>query len=280
MTLKSVRFACLVFTTPFATQILAAVPEPPSNVILDDEPASSIDLSLIFHEGLEGPVLALDPKDGTLRKVLDGAGIVEVSSTRARENSRSLHVRIQKNGSTNIRQEARIKSPTDSRPIDGSTHYWYGESVYVPSTSSLVSDSVITQWHTHDPYSGHSPVLGTRIRNGNWYVSREATSHELQQIGPVQTNRWTDWVYHVVWRTNNTGSLQVWKDGKLVTSRSNLQTTASGETNQPYLLIGRYTSSWKSGSNTDRDGTVQESWHDAMRVCVGSSCSYGDVAAR
>lgn len=262
------------------TLVHAQAPKPPTQLSIDSEapPTSSADLQ--FNDGFEGTV----PTEGATghplyRVVSDGSGVVAKSTTHRREGSSSLRAQLTKDGTANFRQELRVRSPTDNQPMGGSGDYWYGESVYVPSGSSLASNSVITQWHTNNPTSGHSPVLGMRIINGNWTVTRSATdSADVDSVGPVATNQWTDWVYQVRWRPDNTGLIRVWMNGKLVYERTNVQSAWDGEADQPYLLVGRYTSAWKQSSNSDPNGTSHESWHDALRICQGAKCVYGDVA--
>jgi hypothetical protein len=262
-------------------QIAAAGPLPkaPKGLTIDGKPPLSRLFKLTFQDDFERGIPLADSDDThtLFKKVSNGTGLVELSAAPARENIHSLHVRLAKAGTSNFRQELRVKSVTDELPIDGSQDYWYGEANYIPSSSSLLSESVITQWHTHDPKSGHSPVLGTRIKNGRWLITRESTDFESQDVGPVDTDQWVTWVYHVRWRRDGSGLIQIWKNGRLIVDRSGLQTAYEGEVNQPYLLVGRYTSSWKQPSNSDSDGTMQESFHDALKICTGPECDLSAV---
>lgn len=259
----------------------AQAPKPPTMLSIDSEaPQAGSGAELQFDDGFEGSVPATgDGGHALYKSVTDGIGRLEKSTTHRREGSSSLRVHLTKDGTTNFRQEFRIKSPTDKKPMDGSEDYWYGESIYVPAGSSLESNSVITQWHTNNPTSGHSPVLGMRIIKGNWTVTRSATdAADVESVGAVSPGEWTDWVYQVRWRPDNSGLIRIWMNGKQVYQRTNVQSGWDGEAEQPYLLVGRYTSSWKQSSSSDPNGTSHESWHDSLRICQGVKCAYADVA--
>lgn len=279
-TLKSI--VLLICAAAAAAATFAATPRAPASLAIDGKPVKPSLIALLFQDGFETalPTVDSDRSHPFYRRVSNGDGITELSSTHRREGLYGLRVQLAKNGTRNFRQELRIKSVTDKRMSADSLDYWYGDSVYVPAGSSLQSDSVMTQWHTHNPNSGHSPLVGLRIRNGNWYVTRECTGTVSDLIGPVKTNEWTDWVYQIRWRTDATGLIRIWQNGTLVFERENVQTAWEGEPEQPYVLVGRYTSSWKLASNSDSGGVSQESWHDSSRICQAAGCGYQDVAPR
>lgn len=247
--------------------------------------ASGVPLS--FDNGLE---LATDlPPLGQenhplYKQTINGAGTLERSTTHAREGGFALHERLVRNGTVNYRQELRVRLATDNIAQANSHDYWLGISTYVPASSSLKASSVLFQWHTvkSDDGQNASPVIGIRIENGTWGLTREVGTRTGATMGPVATDAWTDWVVHVRWRANNTGLIEVWKDDVLVVGGAgwtNIQTGSTADWQMPYLKLGRYTSAWKWMKLTEEpNGTVHESWHDALRVCYEAACVYDDVA--
>lgn len=208
---------------------------------------------------------------------MNGKGIVDDSTAKKSEGKRSLHTRIVKKGSTNYRSEVVVKSPTDKVAMKGSPDYWFGCSIYVPSSSTLKADSVLVQWHTHAK-SGVSPVIGLRIREGKWIITREVGDRKGAELGSVSTNKWTDFVFRIRWRVDKTGLLQVWKNGKRVVDMSKIQTGWEGEAKMPYLKVGRYSASFQYTKKVS-DGEVHESFHDALRIALKKD-AYDLVAPR
>jgi hypothetical protein len=239
-------------------------------------PATGATLPLI-DDGFENGI------DPNLYKVhVEGAGTLEIDSTRSREGGRSLHTRLVKSGINNIRQEVVLKKEADSArasPAQGSPFYWLGISIYIPSTSRIASQSVVLQWHTNTENSGASPVVGIRAENNQWRLTTWRAGITVFP-GPILTDQWTDWVFRILWRNNATGSIKVWRNGVLVKDQANVQTTWEGENMIPYFKFGRYSSSWRSAGDSDPNGAVHETWHDAVRLAFGNDATYEDVAPR
>ena len=209
----------------------------------------------------------------------DGTGTLEVDTAQAREGSHSLHTRLVKNGTSNFRQEFRVRTPIDNLPSSGSPLYWLGFSVLIAPNSYIGSQSVIFQWHTVTSNSGASPVIGIRMINNRWQFTSDSLPDEL--FGPTVTKgEWHDFVFRILWRNNSTGSLRVWLDGSQVLDKTNMRTTWGGENNIPWIHMGSYSSAWKLSGDGDPQGTVHEQWHDALRIAFDDNATYDDVAPR
>lgn len=207
----------------------------------------------------------------------DGAGILESSTTHAREGTRSMHTRVTKNGTANFRQEYRMRTPYDNDPSAGSEMYWLGFSLYVDPISTILSQSVIFQFHTVTSNSGASPVISVRMINDRWQFTSDSLPDEL--FGPtIVKGVWHDWVWQVLWRTNNTGICKMWLNGTLYIDKANMRTTWAGENNVPWIHVGSYSSAWKLAGNTDPQGTIHDQYHDSFRIVMDNNAAYGDVA--
>lgn len=226
---------------------------------------------LDFDDGFENGI-----DSGLYGSSSDGAGSLEAVTTQSREGGRSLHTRIVKSGTSNYRQEVRVKSATDSGSSAGSAFYLLGVSIYVPSSSVVGSQSVVLQWHTVEPNSGASPVIGIRLVNNQWTMTSWAAGSA--NFGNITRNEWTDLVFRILWRNNSTGVLQVWKNGSQVLSKQNVQTTWEGENRMPFLKLGRYSSAWKQSGDSDPSGAVHETYHDSIRILSSDSAVWTDVA--
>lgn len=232
---------------------------------------------VMFDDGFENGI------DPDLYKIgADGAGTIEASTTHSREGGRSLHTRLVRSGTTNYRQEVVLKMGPDAArntPAQGSPFYWFGISIYIPSTSRIASQSVVLQWHTIEDHSGASPVIGIRVANNQWRLTTWRAG-SVSFPGNIQTDQWTDLVFRILWRNNATGSLRVWKNGTIVSDKTNVQTTWEGENLIPYVKLGRYSSSWHQAGDPDPDGSVHETWHDSIRLAFDDNAVYEDVAPR
>jgi hypothetical protein len=232
---------------------------------------------LAFDDGFENGI----DDNNVYGKSTNGSGTLEVVTTRSREGGRSLHTKIVHAGTGDFRQEVRVRSSTDGNPSEGSPFYWLGLSIYVPSTSLIASQSVVVQWHEVNASRqgiDASPVIGIRLVNNQWTMTSWAAGGA--NFGNVARDEWTDLVFRILWRTNKTGSIQIWKNGAQVLDRPNVQTTWEGENEMPFLKLGRYSSAWKQADNPDPDGAIHETYHDAVRIASGDTAVYADVAPR
>lgn len=135
--------------------------------------------------------------------------------------------------------------------------YWYGFSVYLPQAwKEDFRAEVVAQWFaTRDKDLGErprSPSLALRIKKKHWVVTYRYDRKRLSvgntaPKGKVyktqyRLGRWTDWVFHVRWSAAADGLTRVWKNGRLVATRTgpNTYNDAVG----PVLKIGIYKAPW------------------------------------
>ena len=135
---------------------------------------------------------------------------------------------------------------------------WYGFSQYFPeSFISDTSEEVVGQWHDV-PDKGEivnrSPSNSIIIQDDTfkWQLRWDtdkimnngySQGHIYIDLGNVPKNQWVDWIVHIKFAHDNTGILEVWKDGVKVIDRQNLPNSYNDD-NYPYFKAGIYKWSW------------------------------------
>lgn len=132
---------------------------------------------------------------------------------------------------------------TEMQPLDdGSSEEmerWYGLSYFLTDWGADDGGESILQWHdtngTCPPLSlqiyANEIQLTSCIDGGNTYFA----------IGDVVSNTWMDIVIHVVWRTDDGGVLELWRDGEKLVDAHDLRTQSSGGS---YVKVGMNKWSW------------------------------------
>jgi hypothetical protein len=178
--------------------------------------------------------------------------------------------------------------------VPANSEQWYAYSVFFPpSYKQDPSGEIIAQWHDIPDWElGEGwkvPALGLMTENGRLYLSNLWDSKpvsakynnvpdgkETIDLGPYQTGKWTDFVFHVKWSYTSNGLLEVWKDSKLIVSRPgpNYYNDLRG----PYFKIGVYKGDWK---HQPKKSIVSQRdiYFDEVRV-GDASARYEDVAPR
>jgi hypothetical protein len=158
------------------------------------------------------------------------------------------------------------------------TERWYGFSVYLDNNYKVDANSreIITQWHDiPDVLLGETwrtPPLSLITKNGTWFLSQNWDSKQvtksgqgsknLTNLGLYDTEKWTDFVFHVKWSYKDDGLIEIWKNKKLVLSQTgpNVYNDFLG----PYFKIGIYPN-WKK--NNDQSKINQrEIYIDAIKI--------------
>jgi len=172
-------------------------------------------------------------------------------------------------------------------PID--SERWYGLSVFLPE--SYITDTIpesFIQWHNMPNfkrgeswarYKFQNPFR-IETRNGRFYfvhqfstIPEDANSpiaSKSYDLGPYQTDKWTNWVIHFKLSYKSDGLFEIWKDGKkaLALKGHNYYNDDSG----PYLKLGLY--KWGFLESALKERTV---YIDDMRI--GNELAvYKDVA--
>lgn len=233
--------------------------------------------NLIFHSNNEAST-TLSPcyntsftQWGSLQRYSKTYSVQRVSSPAARCGSYSVRFELRKtDGDIGWSKRSEACRYSKSEPQQRAER-WYGESVYLPS--EYVTDpapELVTQWHT----DAGSPPLALWTQNGEWRIT--VFGKYQTKLGAYEKNKWVDWVYHVKWSPSSDGLIEVWKDGKLVMSRTgaNIYSNSIGGA---YMRIGIYKWPWKSGSNPASTTTKRIMYVDEVRI-GGELATYYDVA--
>ncbi|MFD3513937.1 heparin lyase I family protein [Streptomyces sp. NPDC058657] len=138
---------------------------------------------------------------------------------------------------------------------------WYGFSINLASTwAHDTSAEIVSQWHQCDVgCPGGSPPLALMTDEGRWKIDFRG---EFIDLGAYTTGEWVDWVFHVTWRTDTTGLLQVWKNGERVVHRTGA--THDGGPRSPYFKFGIYKWDWNTGAPSSTSQRVM--YYDALRL--------------
>lgn len=157
----------------------------------------------------------------------------------------------------NYRAELRL------RPHAVGEHVWYRGQIFVPKDWQPSPLHVIAmQWHgTRDVFlfePGRPAPLQLSIIDDRWeitkawdqrFLSPASDDGQSQKAGravigqaPLATGRWLDWVFHVKWATDMSGSVRVWLDGDLVVDDQG--PNAHRDLIGPYMKAGVYVPEW------------------------------------
>ncbi|WP_184854792.1 heparin lyase I family protein [Streptosporangium becharense] len=148
----------------------------------------------------------------------------------------------------------------DEQPVNAER--WYGFSINLPSSwKHDVSSEIVSQWHQCDSgCPGGSPPLALLTDEGKWKIDFR---REIIDLGQYATGTWTDWVFHVKWRTDGEGLLRVWRNGQEVLNRTGR--THDGGPRSPYFKFGIYKWDWnRADKPSDTDQRVM--FYDALRL--------------
>lgn len=140
---------------------------------------------------------------------------------------------------------------------------WYGFSQYFPkSYESDRTAEVLVQWHDipdkgeHVDRSPSNAILASNDRF-SWVVRWDADKIMNNSkadglvdidLGPIPKGKWIDWVVHIKFAYDNSGILEVWKDGKKVIDRKN-KPNAYNDEHYPYFKFGIYRWEWGTGTS-------------------------------
>lgn len=159
----------------------------------------------------------------------------------------------------------------DEQPVNAER--WYGFSINLdPTWAYDVSSEIVSQWHQCDSgCPGGSPPVALLTSKGNWKIDFRG---EIVDLGPYATGTWTDWVFHMRWRTDGSGLLEVWRDGAPVLTRTGA--VHGGGLRSPYFKLGIYKWDWNFA---DRPSNVSRRvmYHDELRI-GDERATYDDVA--
>ncbi|MEU9574777.1 heparin lyase I family protein [Streptomyces massasporeus] len=150
-------------------------------------------------------------------------------------------------------------SQRDEQPANAER--WYGFSINLASSWAYdTSAEIVSQWHQCDTACpGGSPPLALLTDEGRWKIDFRG---QFLDLGAYTTGVWVDWVFHVTWRTDSSGVLQVWKNGERVVNRTGA--THDGGPRSPYFKFGIYKWDWNTGAPSSTTQRVM--YYDALRL--------------
>jgi len=140
---------------------------------------------------------------------------------------------------------------------------WYAVSLYFPSsfTSDSIDDCII-QWQSLPDFTlgeqWRSAPLCLGVSNDKFFLDTRTSakrvnaqgdySYNRSDLGLVEKNKWSDWVFHIKWSYDNSGILEIWKNKTKLVSRINLPNSFN-DANYPYFKVGIYRYDWDKIAN-------------------------------
>lgn len=247
--------------------------------------------SVQVTENFDGPVFPLE-------KLNQSGNAPTISNEHSRSGTggsmKSYLNRL--SSSRSNRTEATIKWTSQHPASSIGEHFWYGFSIFLPS--SYVASPVweiVAQWHdTPDSWTvgrKNPPLTISTTRGGEggrWTIhdlwdaepvaadgSFKIDGNKTWDLGPYETNKWTDWVVHVKWSYGSDGILEVWKNGAKVVDY--VGPNCYNDKTGPYFKMGIY-KGW--GDRINPADTVSERtvYHDDLRIARGPSATFSDVS--
>lgn len=172
-----------------------------------------------------------------------------------------------------LRAELKQKFSSDS-----TGEMWYGFSHYLEDWISDPNPEVVAQWHEIPDFdlgeTWRSPPISLEIRNNRYTVkvlwaSKPVNTNKTKDgemfydVGPVESNVWVDWVFHIKFRYDSTGILEVWKNKEQVLTRNG--PNSYNDEHWPYFKLGVYKWPW-AGGGSDSPESQRVLFLDEVRV--------------
>ncbi|MFG1876473.1 heparin lyase I family protein [Sphaerisporangium sp. NPDC049003] len=198
------------------------------------------------------------PPSGFLTQIGNSHGVGVVGSP-VRDGSYAARFQLDRSDPITSSSKRAEITQSDTQPLNADR--WYGFSLNLPSSwVSDVAAEIVSQWHHCDTCGGGSPPLALLTQAGHWKIDFRG---EVIDLGPYSTGTWTDWAFHVKWRTDSNGVLEVWRNGVPVLSRSGA--TFAGGAHSPYFKFGIYKWDW-AASKPKSTLTQRVMYYDALRL--------------
>jgi hypothetical protein len=131
------------------------------------------------------------------------------------EGSKALRLEVKL---TDPQTKSSIRSELVQAAEGAGAERWYGFNMFLENWVDDNAGESVFQWHPDNSTGTATASLWT---SGGRYVFETNSSgrnlgSEYIDLGPILNNQWMSWVIHVKWATDNSGILQVWKNGALV----------------------------------------------------------------
>jgi hypothetical protein len=236
--------------------------------------------TLIFQSLMEHPQSGWNVSEGgDWSGVEAGPLSIKRSREKVRNGNYSAKFILNKSDPESGKSKRTELTDWNGRMTDPISERWYGLSMFLPT--SYITDpceEIVFQWHGVNALdlNGNSmkhPPIAMLTRNGCWELMVRGTKINL---GAYEKNAWTDWVLHIKFSYLSDGQMQIWKNGKLVLTRTN-QPNSYNDLVGNYFKIGIYKYGWKDGYPTTT--TSRSIFYDEIRIGNENS-SYAEVVPR
>lgn len=180
---------------------------------------------------------------------------IQLSNVVARKGQTAARFELTKNDILDFdgftRAEIRRTNETDGER-------WYGFSNFLPAdyTADPLAE-MIAQWHDVPDFilgeSWRSPPISFQIIKDHYYVnclwSASVINTDLTKdgeqktdLGPVDKNKWNDWVFHIKFSYKSDGIIEVWKNKTKIFTYNG--PNSYNDRSYPYFKIGVYKWGW------------------------------------
>ncbi len=237
----------------------------------------------IFQEGVEDinfPVLSADPTTGWLKywQETNSMFVSQPYSTLMRTDS------VSRSGKYSARfQLDRAEYPDNIKRINGGSELiwndacknpdydlaWMALSVYLPEWCYGIPEgapeSVVFNVHDYPLPCGTSSrwtnPMNIWVRNNRWILTITADKNDVQansgatlvtkeyDMGPIETDKWTDWAINRNWTIADDGFVKVYKNGKLLVDHRGPNWYGGNFAKLPYIKMGIYKWPWLNSWN-------------------------------
>lgn len=256
---------------------------------------------LIWWDDFESQKLGAAPSkkangNGVFHTTLGNPGVVD--NQHARRGQKSFRAYLNRDRSKlSFRTETVPRGGVDDiRKIPMGEEMWYGFSVYIPEdyVADFSATESIANWHGDNSVlpkkvirgDGFGANVSLLAKAGRWVVSvfygepgkrkQKWWSSELPALSP---GSWNDFVFHMKWRSDQSGLVEVWHNGTQYIKHKGKNTYIE-EIKIPYFKFGAYKSSWRKAityNPGDADIRFREYWFDEVRVARGKNGKKSDV---
>lgn len=185
-------------------------------------------------------------------------GSLLIDNTRAKTGRSAVRFELSKSDSLTW---PRVRSEL-YMPAWGPKEYWIGVSFMSPTNVTGDGNRHIwMQAHGTDDAgeAARSPSFALEVENDSFKCKIVWASKAIQNngnndkdgekvfnLGKYEANTWIDWVIHVKFAYDNTGIIEIWRDGTLVMSWVN-QPNGYNDVIGPYWKFGIYKWPWEGG---------------------------------
>lgn len=253
--------------------ITATVPAPvvvaPPPVITPTLPyvRKNLILDMDFSKGQlpASSVLGMQPASRfAIKKLSNGKNYCEVTCAKT-----DAYIPV---GTGSNRSEMNI--PTQqAEPFKEGSPRWYGVRYNLPK--SFVNDTAMEALYQLHEFTGSNPPhFALWAQNGKWALAIDGGKNF--DIVAYEFDKDTDFVFHIVWSTKDTGLIEIYKDGEKVKSYSgpNMPT----DTKLPYMKCGIYKWNWKKGPASNPSSIISRTINIGCLYIGNELSNYNDVA--